>query len=58
MPKQVKRGLAGVAATDVVDAIDSKFLVMDVAHVAEAIREKEEKIARLQLQREFVVAGR
>lgn len=58
MPQQVKRGLAGVAATDVVDAIDSKFLVMDVAHVAEAIREKEEKIAQLQLQREFVVAGR
>ena len=56
VPQQVKRSLAGVAAADVLDTIDSKLLVPEIASVAEDIREKEERITRHKVQRELVIA--
>jgi len=58
LPRQAKLGFAGLAATAVRDAIQLKLLVPDIAGVAEAVREKEERIAGFQLERKLVVARR
>jgi hypothetical protein len=56
MVQEIEGRFAGVAAADVLDAIDSKLLVMEIASVAETICEKQERITRFQFQQELVVA--
>ena len=43
MVQEIEGRLASMAAADVLDAIDSKLLVMNVTSVAEAIRKKEKE---------------
>src|SRR5579862_5425943 len=57
MAEEIERGFAGMAAADVADAVDGKFLVLGIARVGEAVGEKKERIAGQELQSEFVVCG-
>jgi hypothetical protein len=49
MAQEVDRRFAGMTAANILDAFHAKLLVQYVAGVAEAVREKEERIAGFQL---------
>jgi hypothetical protein len=57
MTEEIERGFPGMAAADVADAIDGKFLVLGIARVGEAVGEKKQRITGQKLQGEFVVCG-
>jgi len=55
MVQQINRGFARMSAADILEPLQLKILPVDIPRIGQSIGTKQYGIARLEVQREFVV---